>query len=142
MNKLKRWQRSEFWWTGTTKDTCCRFLQSRSKIDRHYSMRLFNARGAEVLAREISKRCLKQSNASKRQGGTYNMNGIQIGVQNTSKQRIILRAREVTMRIACSLLLGLLALPLQTLAQGWVQQNAGVSITLFEVHFRGSNLGT
>ncbi len=52
------------------------------------------------------------------------------------------RPREVAMRTLFSLLMCMLVLTAHTHAQGWVPQNTGVTITLYEVHFRGSNLGT
>src|SRR5207248_11253363 len=50
---------------------CSRFSRSRYKIARRSSLKLFNAKAQRVLAKAISKRCSKPSNASRPHEAIY-----------------------------------------------------------------------
>ena len=68
-NLKSRWRRSsawEFWWTRTRRDICCRSSPVRWRIGPRFFTRSSSAREAGALARETSRRCLRQSNWSRR----------------------------------------------------------------------------
>lgn len=64
-NRWRIWQSWAFWWTAMMRATCYRSSRGRWKTAPRCFSKLFNARGAALSARGISKRCSRQLSGSR-----------------------------------------------------------------------------